>query len=181
MLEENPAAGIGECGLDGWVKSPAMPVQTAVFLDHLRVQRETRRPLTIHCLKAWGPLFDAFAAVPPRPGFLMHSFGGSWETARRLVAMGAWFSFSGHFLHPRKVAVVGVFRKLPKDRILLETDAPDMRPPDDFITHPAGSGVNHPANLPRIAEGLAAALDMDARELMPLIADNARRFLDGGS
>jgi Tat protein secretion system quality control protein TatD with DNase activity len=48
--------------------------------------------------------------------------------------------------------VLEVFRRLPKDRILLETDAPDMIPPEDFVKFSLGAGVNHPANLRRIAE-----------------------------
>ena len=55
-----------------------------------------------------------------------------------------------------------VFRKLPEDRILLETDAPDMIPPEDFVTFSLGAGVNHPANLRRIAE----ALERETREGM---------------
>lgn len=176
LLAEDSAAAIGECGLDGWVKSPAMELQLEVFLEQLRLNREMKRPMTIHCLKAWGILLEAFSTVPPPPGFLMHSFSGSWEMARRLLDLGAWFSFSGYFLQERKQAVVEVFRKLPKDRILLETDAPDMRPPDEWVSHPLGNGWNHPANLPRIGEGLASALGVSADELMRLTAENARCF-----
>jgi len=179
LLEEDSMAAIGECGLDGWVKSPAMDCQMTVFLEHLRLNRAMQRPLTIHCLKAWGLLFEAFAAVPPQPGFLMHSFSGSLEIAQRLLDLGAWFSFSGYFLQERKQAVVEVFRKLPKDRILLETDAPDMMPPEGFVFHPLANGVNHPANLPCIGAGLADALGWEVDELMALTTENARRFVSG--
>jgi TatD DNase family protein len=53
----------------------------------------------------------------------MHSFGGSIEVAERLLKKGVWFSFSGYFLHERKRKVLEVFRQLPQDGILLETDA----------------------------------------------------------
>lgn len=129
MLEKHPCASIGECGLDQWISDPPIAIQFAVFIEQLRIAREMDRPLTIHCLKAWGVLFDAFAEALPPERFLMHSFSGSIETARRLVPLGGYFSFSGHFLHPRKSAVLDVFRQLPHDRILLETDAPDMLPP----------------------------------------------------
>jgi TatD DNase family protein len=174
LLEIHPQASIGECGLDQWVENPPLEIQRTVFLDHLRLAREMERPLTLHCLKAWGPLFDCFAESPPPPRFLMHSFGGSIEIARRLIPMGAYFSFSGHFLHARKSAVIDVFRVLPVDRILLETDAPDMLPPPDFITHVLPGNHNHPANLPSIGEALATALGMSPAALAEATRENTR-------
>lgn len=175
MLERFPHASLGECGLDGWVSEPAMEIQMPVFLAQLRLAREMDRPMTIHCLKAWQPLFDAFQQETPPARFLMHSFGGSIEIARRLLPAGAFFSFSGYFLHPRKAAVLEVFHQLPMDRILMETDAPDMLPPLDFVTHPHTGGVNHPANLPRIAEELATLLGCRTEELAELTSRNAVR------
>jgi TatD DNase family protein len=175
LLENHPQASIGECGLDTWISEPSMEIQQPVFLDQLRLARELGRPLTIHCLKAWSALFDAFSEAPPPPRFLMHSFGGSIETARRLIPRGAYFSFSGHFLHPRKSSVLEVFRQLPHDRILLETDAPDMLPPAEFLTHPLPGNHNHPANLPAIGHALAAALGMSPETLAEITRDNARR------
>lgn len=179
-LDRFPQASIGECGLDGWVKEPAIEVQMPGFLAQLRLAREWDRPITIHCLKAWQPLFDAFQQEIPPSRFLMHSFGGSIETARRLLPLGAFFSFSGYFLHPRKSAVVEVFRQLPMDRILVETDAPDMLPPPPLISHPGPGGGNHPANLPRIAEGLAAALACRVEDLANLTSRNAARCFGDG-
>lgn len=180
MLEKHPHSSLGECGLDQWVSTPPLEIQRSVFLDHLRLAGEMKRPVTIHCLKAWGVLFECFAEVALPGKFLMHSFGGSIETARRLIRLGAFFSFSGHFLHERKSAVIEVFRQLPRDRILLETDAPDMRPPDGFVTHPLPGNGNHPANLPAIGCALAAALGMPPEELAALTRSNAEHFRSGG-
>jgi len=152
-LLSDPMSGVGEVGVDGWVDSPEIEVQMPVFIKQAEIAAEMGRVMTVHCLKAWEPLFEAMeraAAWPEK--FLMHSFGGSAEIAERLLKKGAWFSFSGHFLHPRKAKVLEVFRKLPEDRILLESDAPDMIPPEDFVKFSLGAGVNHPANLRRIAE-----------------------------
>ncbi len=152
-LLSDPMSGVGEVGVDGWVDSPEIEVQMPVFIKQAEIAAEMGRVMTVHCLKAWEPLFEAMeraAAWPEK--FLMHSFGGSAEIAERLLKKGAWFSFSGHFLHPRKAKVLEVFRKLPADRILLESDAPDMIPPEDFVKFSLGAGVNHPANLRRIAE-----------------------------
>jgi TatD DNase family protein len=175
LLEKHPHATIGECGLDKWVSFPPMDVQVPVFEAQLALSRETGRPPTIHCLRAWGVLLESLTARPP-PRFLMHSFGGSIETARQLIPMGAWFSFSGHFLHPRKTAVLEVFRQLPRERILLETDAPDMLPPAGIIRHPLPENLNHPANLPAVGRALASALGMPEDELAGLTRANAAVF-----
>lgn len=174
MLEKHPQASIGECGLDRWVSSPTIEIQRPVFRDQVKLACDMKRPLTIHCLKAWGPLFEVFAELPP-PVFLMHSFNGSLETARRLIPLGAYFSFSGHFLHERKAAVLDMFRQLPQDRILLETDAPDMCPPAEHVIRPLPENLNHPANLPAIGRALAAALGMSAGDLAELTRNNAAR------
>lgn len=175
LLKQHPQASIGECGLDQWISHPAIEVQRPVFLDQLRLARELDRPLTIHCLKAWGALFEALAEAPPPSRFLMHSFGGSIETARRLIPSGAYFSFSGYFLSDRKSAVLDVFRQLPPDRILLETDAPDMLPPADFISHPLPEKRNHPANLAAIGRALAAALAIEPERFADLTTENSAR------
>lgn len=174
LLEKHPQATLGECGLDQWISAPLLEVQQPVFIDQLRIGREMERCVTIHCLKAWSALFEVFKNNPPPPRFLMHSFGGSIEIARRLTALGGYFSFSGYFLHPRKSAVPEVFRQLPQDRILLETDAPDMLPPPEIIAHQLPENHNHPANLPAVGNALAAALGMEPCALAELTRANAR-------
>ena len=173
-LVTHPNASIGEIGLDGWVDEPTLEVQRPVFAAQLELAQKMRKTATIHCLKAWGPLMDELKACPPTAPFLMHSYGGSIELARELIEMGAFFSFSGHFLQPRKAKVVEVFKQLPQDRILIETDAPDMAPPGEIVSHPLEDGVNHPANLAAIGEVLAKELGMRPEALAELTTGNAK-------
>lgn len=175
LLEKNPAASIGECGLDGWVAGPPLDVQVPVFRAQVQLARELDRTVTIHCLKSWGIMLELLDELRP-PRFLMHAFGGSWETARRLVLLGGGFSFNGHFLKPGKEHVVGVFQRLPPDRIVLESDAPDLRPPEPFVTHPLPGRLNHPANVAATGAALARALGMPAAELAQLTGENAARL-----
>lgn len=160
ILGENPLATVGEVGVDGWVDSPTMEVQQKVFAIQAEIAAATGRVMTVHCLKAWDELFETMDQAERWPEkFLMHSFGGSIEIAERLLKRdGVMFSFSGYFLQQRKRKVLDVFKLLPKDRILLETDAPDMMPPEDFVEFLLGEEVNHPGNLGRIAEALEAEM-----------------------
>ncbi|MEI7910794.1 MAG: TatD family hydrolase [Verrucomicrobiota bacterium] len=174
LLERFPQAGVGECGLDRCASGAGADLQVPLFLAQVRLARELRRALTIHCVRAWGLLLEALAVEAPPPGFLMHGYVGSLETARRLLPLGAYFAFSGGGLQPRRAAVLEVFRRLPPERIVLETDAPEMLPPPAFVSHPLAGARNHPANLPAIGGGLARALGMRAEDLAELTTRNAR-------
>ena len=180
-LDRFPHASLGECGVDRWVREPPLDCQIAAFSAQLALAAGRRLPLSIHCLMAWGALLDCLAAAPPlTAGFLVHSFGGSRELVRQLVPLGASFSFSGHFLDPRKATVVEAFRHVPADRLLLESDAPDMLPPAEFVRFPLaapdGTPVNHPANLAAIATAAAAALGHDPADLRRQTTANFHRL-----
>jgi TatD DNase family protein len=175
LLLSDTRSTVGEIGLDQWIAEPDLDTQMPVFLDQLKIARELDRTATVHCLKAWDALFAAFKEQSPPPRFLMHSFGGSIEVAHRLTPLGAFFSFSGYFLQLRKAKVIEVFRQLQTDRILVETDAPDMTPPDDNITHPLIGGYNHPANLGSISCNLARKLGISPEMLSGITGNNFDR------
>lgn len=176
-IKDNPAACIGECGLDKWIREPDLEVQENAFRFQLELAVRYNRPLSIHVLKAWGWLIEVLENSPlPERGFMLHGFGGSREIADRLTKMGAYFSFAGYFLQERKHAVQQAFQNIPIDRILIETDAPDMLAPDAYITHTLKEKTNHPANLVATARGLAALLAMDLDELSNQLEANFNRF-----
>lgn len=172
LLTKHPQSSIGECGLDRWIDQPPLEIQIPIFIDQLHIARELNRCATIHCLRAWEPLFETFNHQTPPEKFLLHSFNGSIESARRLIPLGARFSFSGYFLKPEKSRTMDVFRQLPQDLILIETDAPDMCPPDEFISHPLAEHINHPANLATIGKALAEAFGMSPGQLAELTRVN---------
>jgi TatD DNase family protein len=174
LLLENEHATVGEVGVDGWVNAPSMETQRVVFAKQVAIAAELDRVMTVHCLKAWDELFglmDETDAWPEK--FLMHSFGGSIEVAERLLKRGAWFSFSGYFLQSRKQKVLEVFKRLPKDRILLETDAPEMAPPLELMVFPIDGDLNHPANLRAIAKAFGKAM---GSEILEQVSENSKRF-----
>ena len=164
FLVRFPNAGVGEIGLDRWIEGHDIEDQLVVFRDQLNLAVEFDRPCTIHCLRAWGQLLKELSQRDRLPRFLVHSFGGSIETGKKLADLGAYFSFSGYFLHERKAKAVEVFRQLPKDRILVETDAPDMLPPESDRLF-GGDEVNHPANLARTCERLSELIGTSPQQL----------------
>jgi len=176
------AAAAGEIGLDKWIRGHRIEEQERIFRRQLRLAAAADLPVVIHCLKAWGRLHEVLRdGPPPEAGFLLHSFAGPAEMVDDFVDLGGYFSFSGHFLQERKAAAVETFRRrIPMDRILIDTDAPDMRLPDALETFPlaseSGEPINHPANLPAVYEGLAAALRLPIEALADQVAENFRRL-----
>lgn len=151
-LNRFPHATVGECGLDRWMKSPNLEDQHQIFREQINLALSLNRSVTIHCLKAWGPLMSELRDFPRLPRFLLHSFGGSLEIGKEAAILGAYFSFSGHFLQPHKAKIRDIFNQLPIEKILVETDAPEMAPPNPAIKF---DDVNHPANLAFISRELA--------------------------
>ncbi|MBM3845949.1 MAG: hypothetical protein FJ405_06660 [Verrucomicrobia bacterium] len=167
----DPFAGVGEIGLDRWIPKPDINAQEEAFVWQWRVGCDLARPLSLHCLKAWGWLETVLKKEPRSPrGFLLHSYGGPAEMIPEFVRMGAYFGFPGYFLHDRKLRQREVFRTVPKDRLLLETDAPDQVPPASArpLKCPEESAcghLNHPGNLGAICEELARFLGEPPEDL----------------
>ncbi len=177
LLVKYPAAAIGECGLDRKSRSCPFELQIPVFEQQLRLAREFKRPLTIHCVAAWGRLIEILKAEPPPANWLLHSFNGSLEISRQLVDMGAFFSISGSALHPTGEKILRVFRQLPPSRILLETDAPNQPPPATCVSYPLPGTLNHPLNLAAIGAAIATRLGFDTEAFAALTRQNFHRFI----
>jgi TatD DNase family protein len=117
----------------------------------------------------------------PQCGFLMHSYGGSAEMVKEFADLGGYFSLSGYFAHDRKNRQKEVFRWVPMDRLLLETDAPDMTPPSSHVLHflsdSKGAELNHPANIPAVYEFAAELYGIAMEKLAAIVEENFRRIL----
>lgn len=150
LLIKHPTAGVGEIGIDHAIENRDDADQEAVFLAQLEIARNLERPVSIHCRRAWGrliELLDDFGDLPR--GMLIHCFGGSAEIATELVKRGGYISFSGSITRPNARKAGPAIRAVPDDRILIETDAPDILP-----TSAAGP-LNEPANIRFVLEKAA--------------------------
>ena len=126
-------------------------------------------------------MLDILKAEPlPRRGFLLHSFSGPVEMIPPLVKLGAYFSLSGYFAHARKERQRAAFRQIPRDRLLIETDAPDQLPPPELILYPlgdvSGKPINHPANLRGIYNFAAQLFEIPVDKLTEQVAENFKRL-----
>lgn len=185
-LDRTPGAVIGEIGLDRWKAGLSYDGQEEVFVAQLRLAAERNLAASLHCLQAWGRLYDLLREQPrPARGFLLHSYGGPVEMVAPLAKLGAHFSFPGYFMHERKARQRETFKAVPPDRLLIETDAPDQLLPDVANRHPltealTGKPLNHPANLPAVYEFMAELRGVPLAELTVQVEENFRRLFGSG-
>jgi TatD DNase family protein len=180
FLDGAPGA-IGEIGLDRWKPDLPYDGQEEAFAWQLRLGAERNLPVSIHCLQAWGRLHELLRQNPrPARGFLLHSYGGSKEMIEPLANLGAYFSFPGFFMHPRKTRQREAFRAVPLERLLIETDAPDQLLPESHnrfqVKDESGKSLNHPANLGAIYEFMAQERSMALDEFTARIEANFSRL-----
>jgi TatD DNase family protein len=180
-FEHGPAA-VGEIGLDRWMDGHDLPRQEEVFLWQWQWAAERNLPVTVHCLNAWGRLETLLrSAKRPERGFLLHSYGGPAAMVSPFAELGAYFSISGYFAHERKACQRDVFKSVPPERLLVETDAPDLWPPDPWNRFPledkrTGRPMNHPANLVSVYAFVSELLGCPPDALARQVGQNFSRL-----
>lgn len=158
---------IGETGLD-YHYFPDRPAwQRERFARHVAAARELRKPLVIHTRHAGSDTIDVMRAEGASDvGGVMHCFTSSWKTARRAMDLGFHIAFSGIVTFHNADNVRAVARRVPVDRMLLETDAPYLAPVP-YRGHP-----NEPAWVHYVAIHLAELLDLPPAEFALRTSDN---------
>lgn len=180
-LDAHPEASIGEVGLDRWMEGHDLEDQLTVLQAQLSLARERGLAVTIHCLQAWGALWDVLREGGRLPkGFLIHAYGGPAEMLDGFVERGGYFSFSTSFLHPRKERQRQAFAQIPLDRLLIETDAPGLAPPEggdaQLLPGEGGEVLNSPLNLKLSFAGLCAVRKETPDELRAQLQENFTRL-----
>ena len=183
FLDQYPSA-VGEVGIDRWKTDISYDDQEEVFLTQLAMATERNLPVSIHCLKAWGRLLELLQGNElPKRGFLLHSYGASAEMIQAFAKLGAYYSFSGYFLREAKSRHREAFKEVPTDRLLIETDAPDMQLPSQLNEYPLedgeGKAVNHPANIRVVYRELAKFLEEPEEQLTKRVEENLLRLFGG--
>lgn len=105
---------IGETGLDA-LRGPSAQVQEAAFRRHVELSERLRKPLIVHCVRAFDRLLAIKKELRPRQPWIIHGFSRKPELARQLLNAGCYLSFGSSF-NPATAAII------PADRLLIETD-----------------------------------------------------------
>lgn len=183
-LKATPSA-VGEIGLDHALDPSTFAEQESVFLDQIHLANTLGRPVSIHCRRAWGRLMELLDDKGwPACGFMIHSYSGSAELVAPLIRRGAFLSFSGAVTHDNHRRSREALVAVPLDRLLIETDSPDLLPslPAGVspVLTPEGKPVNEPRNLVRVLEVASRLLGVETSTLAMATWNNAQSLWGAG-
>ena len=171
-LAEHPkVVAIGEAGLDYFYDKAPRDAQAAGFRTHIAAARETGLPLVIHARDADD---DVAAILRDETGkgafpFILHCFSSGRTLAETGVELGGYVSFSGILTFKKSEELRAIAHDLPRDRLLVETDAPYLAPT------PHRGKRNEPAYVAHTAAVLAETLGVSNDEIAEITTENALR------
>jgi TatD DNase family protein len=150
----NNIVAVGEAGFDK-LKGPDMQTQAKAFQAQVEISEEIKKPLYIHCVRAWDELMPAHKRLRPKMPWMIHGFRGNVELAMQLLSKGMYLSFWFDFvIRPESSKLL---KSLPTERIFLETD-----------------GAN--VDIRDLYKKVAADLNMEVNELKGIILANSIKF-----
>lgn len=168
------AFALGEVGLDLREKyEKSFDLQMDTLEKQMELARIAHLPLVFHVVRAhheFTRYIEEFK-IPPAGGFL-HSFNGSWETAKNYIDKGLLISISGSVTYEKNKKLRETVKKIPLDYLLLETDSPDQAPlnwPTDELYTPKA--------LCKIAQAVSDIRGISAEELLLSSRNNLIKLL----
>jgi TatD DNase family protein len=158
---------IGETGLDYFRLTGDLEWQRERFRLHIRASKESGKPLIIHTREAAGDTLRLMREERASEiGGVMHCFTETWEVAEAAMEMGFYISFSGIVTFKSATALKEVARRVPLERMLIETDSPYLAPV------PFRGKTNQPAFVRHVAEEIARIKGLSADEVGQITSRN---------
>jgi TatD DNase family protein len=167
-LAQHPKViAIGETGLDYYRLTGDLEWQRERFRIHIRAARAARKPLIIHTRAAAADTLRLMREEGAgEAGGVMHCFTESWEVAQGALDLGFYISFSGIVTFRNAKELKDVARRVPLDRLLVETDSPYLAPV------PYRGKTNQPGWVKHVAEEVARLQERSLAEIAAKTTDN---------
>ncbi len=173
-LAQHPKViAIGETGLDYYRLTGDLEWQRDRFRNHINASKACGKPLIIHTRSAADDTLRLMAeegAVDA--GGVMHCFTENWEVAQAALDMGFYLSFSGIVTFKNALQIKEVARRVPLDRMLIETDSPYLAPV------PFRGKLNQPAYVKHVAEEIALLRGISVEEVGLKTSENFARLFN---
>lgn len=161
--------GVGETGLDYFrtTDEDGQRRQREAFAAHIEIAVQSGLTLVIHDRDAHDDVLDVLAASAAPERVVMHCFSGDADLARRCVERGYWLSFPGVVTYKANAHLREALQATPRDRVLVETDAPYLTPV------PERGKANAAYLLPHTVRFVAEQRGWDLTETCQLLTANA--------
>jgi TatD DNase family protein len=167
----NRPVAIGEIGLDYYVESVDRTAQQQLFEQQLKIAATAELPVLLHVRKAHDQVLATLRRKHFPHGGIVHAFNGSYQQACHYIKLGFGIGICGTITYHRAKRIRKVALQLPKESLVLETDAPDI----PTANHKGES--NHPKYLPEVLDALATLRGELREATTRYTSDNARRIL----
>lgn len=162
---------IGETGLDYYWHKDQPEWQRERFRTHIRAALECGKPLVVHNREASADTLRLLAEEGAGAvGGVLHCFSENWEVAQAALALGFYVSLSGIVTFKNALTLKDVARRLPLDRLLIETDSPYLAPV------PYRGKINQPGYVKHVAEEIARLRGISLEALATATTDNFFRL-----
>jgi len=167
-LADHPkVVAIGETGLDYYRLTGNLEWQRERFRNHIRAARNCQKPLIIHSRNASQDTIRIMREErADEVRGVMHCFTESWEVAEAAMDLGFYISFSGIVTFKNAAALKDVAKKVPLERMLLETDSPFLAPV------PHRGKVNQPGFVRHVAEEIARLREIPFEQVATVTTSN---------
>lgn len=170
LADAEKVVAIGEIGLDYYRDRQPRAIQRQCLRQQLELARETKLPAVFHVREAYSDFLEIVTDYAGLlPAGVMHCFSGDWQVAQRCLDMGFFLSMPGTVTFPKAQVQQAVARKVPLDRLLLETDAPFLAPV------PYRGQVNEPSYLIHTLRKVAQLRGCGEEEIAEATCANAAR------
>jgi TatD DNase family protein len=164
---------IGEMGLDYYRNLSPRLVQQKMFRQQIELAKQLRKPIIVHDRDAHADTLKILKEQRAiEVGGVMHCYSGSWELAQEYLKMGFYLSFAGPVTYGNARKLQEVARKMPLDRILVETDCPFLTPV------PYRGKRNEPSYVVKTAEKIAQLKGINFEELAKHTTENTMRLFN---
>ena len=171
LASQPKVIAIGETGLDYYWHKDQPEWQRERFRIHIRAAIEAGKPLVIHNREATADTLRLMAEEGAgQVGGVLHCFTETWEVAEAALALGFHISLSGIVTFKNAQAVKEVARRVPLDRLLVETDSPYLAPV------PFRGKINQPAYVKHVAEEIARLRGISVDEIAAATTANFSRL-----
>ena len=170
LLDNEKIVAVGEMGLDYFRNISPPDTQKIVFKAQLQLAEETIKPIVFHNREADEDIINILSDFPNVIG-VAHCFSSSYETAIKLIEMGFYISFSGNLTF-KNSHLPEIAKKLPLDRLLVETDSPFLSPV------PFRGKTNEPGRTRYVAEKLAEIFDSNIDQIASITTANAKKLFN---
>lgn len=167
LAQHEKCVAIGETGLDYYRGTEYQQTQQTRFRNHIQVARQLQKPLIIHTRSASDDTIAIMKEENAKEARgVMHCFTESWEVAKQALDLNFYISFSGIITFKNAQDLRNVVKKVPMDRLLIETDSPFLAPV------PYRGKKNQPAYVGYVAREVAALKNIAYEEVAAITTKN---------